>query len=93
VGSGSQSNAFTYVPAPTVTGHRPRPSATTAGGTTVTITGTNFSGGRAVNFAGTGATTYTVVSATQITATSRRECGPVNVTVVHLRRHVGHLGC
>jgi len=73
---------FTYVPAPTVTGIAPA-FGPTAGGTTVTITGTNFTGAGAVNFAGTGATTYTVVSATQITATSPAgSAGPVNVTVV-----------
>ena len=41
-----------------------------AGGTSVTITGTNFTGATAVTFGGTAATSVTVVSATSITATS-----------------------
>lgn len=40
----------------------------TAGGQTVTITGTNFTGATAVNFGTTHAASFTVVSATQITA-------------------------
>ena len=41
-----------------------------AGGTSVTITGTNFTGATAVTFGGTAATGVTVVSATSITATT-----------------------
>jgi hypothetical protein len=50
------------------------------GGTTVTITGTNFTGATAVNF---GATAATIISdtATQITATSPAGVGTVDVTV------------
>jgi hypothetical protein len=51
-----------------------------AGGTSVTITGTNFTGATAVNF-GTASATYTVNSATQITATSPPGSGLVDVTV------------
>jgi hypothetical protein len=66
---------FTYVPTPTVTGISPN-LGPVAGGTTITITGTGFTGATAVNFvqdtvAGTSqtpATSFTVDSDTQITA-------------------------
>jgi hypothetical protein len=78
----SPADQFTYVtPAPTVTGVSPN-SGTTAGGTPVTITGTNFSGASAVSFGGSPATSFTVNSATQITATSPAHAlGTVDVTV------------
>ena len=60
---------FTYVAGPTITGLNPN-GGTTAGGTSVTITGTNLTGATAVTFGGTAASSYTVNSATQITATS-----------------------
>jgi len=50
------------------------------GGTSVTITGTNFAGATAVKF-GAAASTYTVNSATQITATSPPGSGVVDVIV------------
>ena len=72
---------FTYVPAPTVTGVSPS-SGPTAGGTTVTITGTNFTGATAVAFGGTPAGSYTVDSATQITATTAAHAaGAAQITV------------
>ncbi len=51
-------------------------------GTSVTITGTNFTGATAVQFNGVSATTFTVVSATQITATlpSGASSGKISVT-------------
>jgi subtilisin family serine protease len=52
-----------------------------AGGTSVTITGTNLTGATAVKFGTVAATTYTVNSATQITATSPAGSGIVDVTV------------
>ncbi|GIW19336.1 MAG: hypothetical protein KatS3mg064_2493 [Tepidiforma sp.] len=52
-------------PAPTVTSVSPASGPT---GTTVTITGTNFTGATAVTF-GTAAATFTVVNSTTITAT------------------------
>ena len=45
-------------------------SGTTAGGTSVTITGTGFTGATSVTFGGTAATSFTVVSNTSITATT-----------------------
>ena len=46
--SGNLANGFTYLAPPTVTSVSPN-SGTTAGGTAVTITGTNFAGGATVN--------------------------------------------
>jgi hypothetical protein len=52
-----------------------------AGGTSVTITGANFIGATAVKFGATNATSFTVNSATQITATAPAGTGTVDVTV------------
>ncbi len=57
-------------------------NGTTAGGTTVIITGTNFQNASAVTFGGTAATAYNVDSPTQITATTpAHAAGAVNVAV------------
>jgi hypothetical protein len=56
-------------------------SGPAAGGTSVTITGTDFTGATAVDFGTTAATSFTVVSATTITAVSPPGTGVVNVTV------------
>jgi len=76
---------FTYTAppaAPTVTGIDPAKGPDT-GGTSVTISGTGFTGATGVSFGGTSATTFTVVSDTQITATSPASAtdGPADVTV------------
>jgi DNA-binding beta-propeller fold protein YncE len=84
----SPSNAnvvFTYVastPAPTITSDSPT-SGPTSGDTTVTITGTSFTGATAVNFGAAGAAvTFTVVSSTEITAlTPAAPAGEHYVTV------------
>jgi hypothetical protein len=74
---------ITYTAAPTVTSLAPA-SGSTAGGTSVTITGTNFQGVTAVNFGGSPATSFTVNSGTQITATSPAgSVGTVDVTVTN----------
>jgi FtsP/CotA-like multicopper oxidase with cupredoxin domain len=68
----SPNDDFTYLPVPTVTAVTPR-FGTPAGGTVVTITGTDFagmSGTAAVTFGGVNAASYTRVSATQIDATT-----------------------
>ena len=63
----SQGAAYMYVAPPTVTAVSPA-KGTTAGGTSVTITGTGFASGDTVNFGSTAATGVTVNSATSITA-------------------------
>ena len=81
--SGSLSNGFTYVGAPTVTGVNPN-SGTTAGGTSVTISGTNFAAGATVAFGSAAAINVTVVNSTSITATTPSEtAGAVTVTVTN----------
>ncbi len=78
--AGSLTNGYTYVVPPTVTGVSPS-SGTTAGGTVVTITGTNFATGATVTFGGTAATNVAVVNSTTITATTPAGSGAVTVTV------------
>ncbi|WP_278536250.1 IPTL-CTERM sorting domain-containing protein [Delftia acidovorans] len=73
-------NQFTYLPAPTVTSVSPN-FGPQAGGTSVTITGTDLSGATAVLFGATTATSYVVNSATQITAISPAGTGTVDVRV------------
>ena len=67
---GTLAGAFTYTtstPTPTLTAVSPA-SGPTTGGTTVTLTGTNFAAGATVTIGGTAATSVVVVSATSITA-------------------------
>ncbi|MBE2285889.1 MAG: IPT/TIG domain-containing protein [Prosthecobacter sp.] len=80
-GSNSANSLFTYVAAPTVTAIAPN-TGTTAGGTSVTITGTNFSGALSVTIGGVAATGVTVVNDTTIHAvTGPHSAGNVDVTV------------
>jgi hypothetical protein len=66
---------------PTVAAISPT-SGTTLGGTTVTITGTNFAAGAAVTVGGLAATNVTIVSGTSLTAvTPARGAGPADVAV------------
>jgi uncharacterized protein (TIGR02145 family) len=66
---------------PMVTGISPI-RGTTAGGTSVTITGTNLSSAKAVTFGSVAASRFTVNSATSITATSPAcNAGVVDITV------------
>ena len=79
----SAATQFTYSLVPTVTAITP-PAAPLAGGTTVTITGGNFTGATAVDFGSTAATTFTVNSATKITVTvPAGTAGTVDVTVTN----------
>ncbi len=66
---------------PTVTAVSPG-SGSTFGGTSVVITGTDFTGATAVSFGGTAATSFMVNSATQVTAVAPPgTAGPVDITV------------
>jgi RHS repeat-associated protein len=57
-------------------------TGSTAGGTSVVITGLNFTGATAVSFGSTPATSYSVTSSTSITAVAPAgTTGPVDVTV------------
>jgi hypothetical protein len=81
--SSTLASAFTYVtlPPPTVTGITPA-SGSTAGGTTVTITGTNFASGAAVTIGGVAATGVTLLSSTSLRAvTGARAAGAADVVV------------
>jgi hypothetical protein len=86
-GSSTPANIYSYAvppppttPAPTVTGINP-PSGSTAGGTQITITGTNLTGATAVTIGGSPATGVTVVNSTTVTATTPPGSGVVDVTV------------
>ena len=81
--SGSLPSAFTYIASPTVSSVAPN-NGPTAGGTAVTIAGTNFLAGATVIFGGTVATNVVVVSGAQITATTPTAgAGAVTVTVAN----------
>ena len=68
-------------PAPTVSSVIPN-SGSAAGGTAVTITGTNFAAGATVTFGSAAATNVVVVNSTTITATTPAgSAGAVTVTV------------
>jgi len=65
-GSGVSTASFTVTAAaPVITSFTPTSGAI---GSTVTVTGSNFTGATAVTFGGIAATSFTVVSATQVTA-------------------------
>jgi len=77
----SSADQFTYVAPPTVTAVTPN-GGPLAGGTSVTLTGTNLTGATAVKFGLANAASFAVNSATSITATSPAgSAGTVNVTV------------
>jgi len=78
----NSTDQFTFVasgPGPAVTGVSPA-SGSSNGGTTVTITGTGFTGVTAVDF-GSVPAAYSVTSATSISAVSPAGAGTVDVTV------------
>jgi large repetitive protein len=76
----SSSDRFTYIPAPAVTGINPS-SGVDAGGTSVSITGSNFTGATAVSFGEAAAAVFSVDSSTHISATSPAGTGTVDVSV------------
>ncbi len=78
LGGTSATAGFTFVNNPTITSITP-----TSGepGATITLTGTNFTGATAVSFGGRPAASFTVVSATQITAVVPVNAGdPITVS-------------
>ena len=78
-------------PAPTVTSISPN-SGSTTGGTSVTITGTNFASGATVKFDSTAASNVNVVNSTTITATSpAHAAGTVSVVVTNANGQSGTL--
>ena len=77
----STADQFTAESTPTVTGVSP-PTGSPSGGTSVTITGTGLIAASAVKFGPSAAASYTVTSATQVTAVSPAEtAGTVDVVV------------
>jgi hypothetical protein len=84
--SGSAPTAFNYIaptPAPTLISLSSL-TGPTAGGASVTLTGTNFVSGAAVSFGGVAATNVTVSSGSTIVAqTPPHSAGTVNVTVTN----------
>jgi hypothetical protein len=81
-GSDALTDGYTYVVAPTVTAVSPD-EGPTAGGQTVTLTGTGFRAGMQVSFGGVPATGLNIVSATQATVvTPAHAAGDVNVSVM-----------
>ena len=71
---------FFYLNAPAITAVSPV-QGRSSGGSTVILTGTGLTGATAVSFGSTAATSYTVNSATQITAVAPAGTGVVPVTV------------
>jgi len=81
--SGTLANGFTYISAtaPTISGVSPQ-SGPTAGGTPVTLTGSNFVTGATVSFGSVAATNVVVQNATTVTLnTPAQTLGTVAVTV------------
>jgi uncharacterized membrane protein len=77
----SYNDQFTYTGTPVVSSISPN-SGPVAGGTTVTISGTNFGGISSVMIGGVAATDLTYISSTSITAVTPAEsAGPAAVTV------------
>ena len=77
----ASADRFTFVtPPPTVSSLSPD-TGLAAGGTVVTITGSNLTGASSVDFGATPAASFRVTGSTHITATSPAGTGTVNVTV------------
>jgi len=86
-----QVGGFVGAPAPSVSGIAP-PGGPTAGGTAVTINGSNFVNGATVTLGGAAATSVTVANATTITAvTPAHDAGLVDVVVTNPGGQAGTL--
>ena len=81
--AGVSRDANAQVPSPSVTSISPN-NGPAAGGTSVTITGSNFTRVTATRFGVTAATSFVVTSATSIAATSPAGSGTVDVTVTNM---------
>jgi len=68
-GTNVANTLFTYVAPPTVTAVNPT-SGSTAGGTAITITGTDLTAATAITVGGAACTTFNVASATSATCTT-----------------------
>lgn len=87
----TRTSAFNFLPGPTVTNVSPG-SGPTTGGTTVTVTGTNFQNGSMAFFGTIAAASTTVNSATRITAvTPASAAGTVDVSVRNPDGQIGTL--
>jgi hypothetical protein len=81
--SGILTNGYIYIPGPTVSSVTNN-SGMLAGGTAVTITGTNFIAGATVDFGGSACASVVIVSSTTITCTtSAHVAGAVTVKVTN----------
>ncbi len=76
----SSADVFTWIARPVVTGISPA-TGPLAGGTSVNVTGSGFTGASAVSFGGTPATAFTVVDGGRITATAPAGSGSGDVVV------------
>lgn len=90
--SGSLAAAYTYQAAPTVVSVTPNQGAL-GGGTSVTISGTNFAVGATASFGGSACTSLLVLNATTITCVTPMQLitGPVTVTVTNPDNQFGTL--
>ncbi|MFD4925663.1 IPT/TIG domain-containing protein [Streptomyces goshikiensis] len=77
----SAASYFFYIASPVLTDASPA-QGPTSGGTLVTLTGSSLLNASAVRFGVTNATSFTVVSSTQITATAPPGTGSTQITVI-----------
>ncbi|MGU3495071.1 IPT/TIG domain-containing protein [Xanthobacteraceae bacterium A53D] len=82
-GTATRAGGFTYIPPPPILSALSPPTGSISGGTSVTLTGTGFTGVTAVTFGGSPATSLTILSDTSITAvTPAHAAGAVDVRIV-----------
>lgn len=80
VSAAVSASRFSYLPLPTVTGLSPS-TVRSAGGTSVTISGSGLAGATSVTFGGVAASSFTVLSSTQISAVVPPGTGTVDALV------------
>lgn len=81
--SGTLPTSFTYRPAPTITSLSPA-GGTSLGGTSVTITGTDFVAGATVDFGGVACAVSAITSTTITCTTGPNSAGEVDVSILNL---------